>query len=43
MISIWLDWAPRRSKVPVDDSERPAFTIRTPIELLAVIAQIEQR
>ena len=43
MISIWLDWAPRRSKIPADDSERPAFSIRTPIELLAVIAQIEQR
>jgi HAD superfamily hydrolase (TIGR01549 family) len=43
MISIWLDWAPRRSKIPVDDSERPAFTIRAPIELLAVIARIEQR
>jgi HAD superfamily hydrolase (TIGR01549 family) len=43
MISVWLDWAPRRSKIPADDSERPAFTIRTPLELLAVIDQIEQR
>ena len=43
MISVWLDWAPRRSKVPADDSERPAFIIRTPLDLLGVIAQIEQR
>jgi HAD superfamily hydrolase (TIGR01509 family) len=43
MISVWLDWAPRRSKIPADDSELPAFTIRTPLELLAVLEQIEQR
>ena len=43
MISVWLDWAPRRSKVPADDSESPAFTIRMPLDLLGVIAQIEQR
>ena len=43
IISVWLDWAPRRSKIPVDESERPAFTIRAPLELLDVIAQIEQR
>lgn len=43
IISVWLDWAPRRSKIPADDSERPAFTIRTPLELLAVIDRIEQR
>ena len=43
MISVWLDWAPRRSKVPADESERPAFTIRMPLDLLGVIAQLEQR
>ena len=43
MISVWLDWAPRRPKVPADESERPAFTIRMPLDLLGVIAQIEQR
>jgi HAD superfamily hydrolase (TIGR01549 family) len=42
MISVWLDWAPRRSKTPADDLERPAFTIRTPLDLLEVITQIEQ-
>jgi HAD superfamily hydrolase (TIGR01549 family) len=42
MISVWLNWAPRRSKIPADESERPAFTIRAPLELLDVIAEIEQ-
>jgi putative hydrolase of the HAD superfamily len=41
MISVWLDWAPRRSKTPAEDLERPAFTIRTPLDLLAVLEQIE--
>jgi HAD superfamily hydrolase (TIGR01549 family) len=43
MISVWLDWAPRRSKVPANDSQRPTFTIRAPLDLLAVLEQIEQR
>jgi len=43
MISVWIDWAPRRAKIPADDSEIPRFTIRTPHELLAVIEAIEQR
>jgi FMN phosphatase YigB (HAD superfamily) len=42
IISVWLDWAPRRAKIPADDSEIPRFTIRTPLELLAVIESIEQ-
>jgi HAD superfamily hydrolase (TIGR01549 family) len=41
MISVWLDWAPRRPKVPADASEVPAFTIRTPLELLGVIECVE--
>jgi putative hydrolase of the HAD superfamily len=42
MISVWLDWAPRRPKVPADESEQPRYTIRTPLELLAVIEAIER-
>jgi putative hydrolase of the HAD superfamily len=42
LISVWLDWAPRRSKLPADETERPAYTIRMPHELLALIEQIEQ-
>jgi putative hydrolase of the HAD superfamily len=41
MISVWLDWAPRRSKVPANEFERPQYTIRTPLELLAVIETVE--
>jgi putative hydrolase of the HAD superfamily len=42
MISVWLDWAPRRSKIPADDSQKPRYTIKTPLELLDVIDHIEQ-
>ena len=42
LISVWLDWAPRRSKVPVDASEVPAYTIQAPLELLALIEAIER-
>jgi putative hydrolase of the HAD superfamily len=41
LISIWLDWAPRRAKVPADESEVPRYTIKTPLELLAVIDALE--
>jgi FMN phosphatase YigB (HAD superfamily) len=41
LISVWLNWSPRRSKTPADASERPQYTIATPIELLAVIASLE--
>jgi putative hydrolase of the HAD superfamily len=42
MISVWLDWAPRRSKVPADESEVPRYTIRQPLELLNVIDPLEE-
>ena len=41
MISVWIDWAPRRSKIPADDSQTPCYTIKTPLELLDVIDRIE--
>ena len=43
IISVWLDWAPRRSKVPTDESEVPQYTIKTPLELLSVIESLENR
>ena len=43
IISVWLDWAPRRPKIPADDSEQPQFTIHTLLELLEVIVNVEQR
>lgn len=41
MISVWLDWAPRRAKVPADETEIPRYTIKQPLELLEVIRQLE--
>lgn len=42
MISVWLDWAPRRPKVPADPSEAPRHTIKAPLELLALVDHLEQ-
>lgn len=41
IISVWLDWAPRRAKAPADEHEVPRHIIRRPLELLDLIAQIE--
>ncbi|MBN1876849.1 MAG: HAD-IA family hydrolase [Anaerolineae bacterium] len=40
LISVWLSWSPRRSKVPVDASEVPQYTIATPLDLLAVLEKL---
>jgi putative hydrolase of the HAD superfamily len=42
LISVWLDWAPRRPKEPADETEVPQYTIRTPLELLSVIDTLEK-
>jgi HAD superfamily hydrolase (TIGR01549 family) len=42
MISVWLDWAPRRSKIPADAGEVPAYTIKNPYELVALLDQLEE-
>ncbi len=42
MISVWLDWAPRRSKVPADASEIPQYTIKLPLDLLALLDRLER-
>ena len=41
LISVWLDWAPRRPKIPADDSEVPHYTIKTPAELLPLLERLE--
>jgi HAD superfamily hydrolase (TIGR01549 family) len=41
MISVWLDWAPRRPKVPADASEQPRYSIKEPLDLLRIIDEIE--
>jgi putative hydrolase of the HAD superfamily len=42
IVSIWLDWAPRRSKIPADVLEVPDYTIKLPLELLDVIEACEK-
>lgn len=42
MVSVWIDWSPRRRKVPISSLERPDYRIKTPLELLSVIPMIEQ-
>ena len=41
LISVWLDWAPRRSKVPRTALEVPRHVARKPLEVLDVLAKIE--
>jgi HAD superfamily hydrolase (TIGR01549 family) len=41
LISVWINWSPRRHKIPVDDSEVPQYTILSPAELLPLLEQIE--
>lgn len=40
-ITVWLDWAPRRAKTPADASEKPHYTIKTPLELIALLETLE--
>ncbi len=42
MISVWLDWAPRRPKVAADPSEEPDYTIKQPLDLLPILEQLER-
>ena len=41
LLSVWIDWAPRRAKVPADPSEQPCCTIKTPLELLTLLDTLE--
>ena len=42
MLSVWLDWAPRRPKVPADPSEIPQYTIKMPLDLLPLVERLER-
>ncbi|MEZ4663312.1 MAG: HAD family hydrolase [Caldilineaceae bacterium] len=42
LITVWIDWAPRRAKIPANALETPDYIIKTPLELLNVINQIEK-
>jgi putative hydrolase of the HAD superfamily len=41
LISVWLDWAPRRPKIPADLSEQPRCTIKNPSDLLGLLSILE--
>jgi putative hydrolase of the HAD superfamily len=41
LLSVWIDWAPRRAKVPADPSEQPRYTIKMPLELLPLLEALE--
>ncbi len=41
LISVWLDWSPRRSKVPADASEVPQYTIKSPLDLLIILEELQ--
>ncbi len=41
LISVWLDWAPRRPKEAANPSEEPRYTICQPLELLALLEHLE--
>jgi putative hydrolase of the HAD superfamily len=41
MISVWLNWSPRRSKTPADHFEMPSYTITSPDEFISLLKRIE--
>jgi len=40
LVSVWLDWAPRRPKIPADASEVPQYTIKTLAALVPLIERL---
>lgn len=42
LISVWLNWSPRRAKVPAHPGEVPRYTIKLPSELPGLLEQLEQ-
>lgn len=42
LVSVWMDWAPRRRKVPLRPDEEPRFRIASPAELPRLIASLER-
>ena len=41
MISVWMDWAARRPKIPADATEVPQYTIKEPLDLLDLLRVLE--
>lgn len=42
LISVWLNWSPRYSKVSKHDLEMPRYTIQAPLELLPILQELER-
>ena len=42
MTAVWMDWAPRYRKVPLEPWEEPDHVIRAPLELLEVLDRLER-
>lgn len=40
--SIYLDWSPRYTKEPRDESEQPDYTINEPVELIELVDKINE-
>lgn len=43
LVSVWMDWAPRRSKVPQTALEVPRYTVREPLALLNLVDRLERQ
>lgn len=43
LISVWLDWSPRRPKNPTEPLESPDYVIKTPVDLLDLLDTLEGR
>lgn len=41
--SVFIDWSPRYPKTPANDSEKPDYTIHTPLELVDLAAKLEEK
>ena len=41
IISVWMNWSPRRYKTPADSLEVPRYTIQSPAEFLSLLEQLE--
>ena len=41
LLSVWMNWSPRRSKEPANDLQKPDWTISHPSELAPVLAWID--
>lgn len=40
LISVWMDWAPRRPKAPASELERPQHRITSPSELIPLLDRL---